>query len=244
MLTYERDATLAHRLDPRSKLLVQFGFAIAAFAHGSALVLGALTGLALLALGAARLSPVRVLRAYWFVVVLLAVTPLFAAVRLGPPWLAPRAALDSVVAGYRVILVLFVSGAYVRTTPVRGTRAAIQRHVPGRPGQLLGVGVGLVFRFFPLLLADLRSVQAAIRARAGDRRSTVDRLRRLALVGLWRALGRADRLALALRARCFAYNPTLPPLAFSRLDYPVLALAVVLAVSPLFPSVAALAAPV
>lgn len=233
MLTYERDGTLAHRLDPRSKLLAQVGFAVAVFAHGSALALGVLTGIAFLALAAARLSPLRVLRAYWFVVVLLAVTPLFAAVRFGSPWVAPRAAAESVVAGYRVILVLFVSGAYVRSTPVRGTRAAIQRHVPGRPGQLLGVGVGLVFRFFPLVLRDLQSARAAIRARAGDRRSAIERTRRLVLVGLGRALGRADRLALALRARCFAYNPTLPPLAFSWLDYPLVALAVALAASPL-----------
>ncbi len=233
MLTYERDGTLAHRLDPRSKLLVQVGFAVAVFAHGSALALGTLTGLAVLALGAARLSPLRVLRAYWFVVVLLAVTPLFAVVRFGSPWVVPGAAVDSLVAGYRVLLVLFVSGAYVRSTPVRATRAAIQRHVPGRPGQLFGVGVGLVFRFFPLLLGDLKSARAAIQARAGDRRSVIERTRRLALVGLGRALGRADRLALALRARCFAWNPTLPPLAFSRLDYPVLALAAGLAVSPL-----------
>lgn len=233
MLTYEPGATLAHRLDPRSKLLVQAGFAVAVFAHGSAIALAALTLLALSALAAARLSPVRVLRAYWFVLALLVVTPLFAVVRFGPPWLVPGAALEPAVAGYRVLLVLFVSGAYVRSTPVRAMRAAIQRHVPGRPGQLLGVGVGLVFRLFPLVLEDVRSARAAIRARAGDRLSAVERTRRLALVGVGRALWRADRLALALRARCFAYNPTLPLLAFSRPDYPALALAVALAASPL-----------
>jgi biotin transport system permease protein len=47
-----------------------------------------------------------------------------------------------------------------------------------------------------------------------------------------RSLARADRLSLALRARCFAYNPTLPALRFSRLDYPVLALSVGLALTP------------
>ncbi len=233
MLTYEPDATLAHRLDPRSKLLVQVGFAVAVFGHGTGFALGVLTLVAAAALATARLSPLRVLRAYRFVLVLLAVAPLFAAIRLQPPWLAPQRAVGSVVAGYRVVLVLFVSGAYVRSTPVRAMRAAIQRHVPGRPGQLLGVGVGLVFRFFPILQRDLRSTRAAIRARGGDRRSVVERTRRLALVGLWRALGRADRLALALRARCFAWNPTLPPLAFSRPDYPVLGVSVLLAASPL-----------
>lgn len=233
MLTYEPDTTLAHRLDPRSKLLVQAGFAIAVFAHGSVIALAGLTLLALSALAAARLSPVRVLRAYWFVLVLLSITPLFAVVRFGSPWLVPGAVFEPAVAGYRVLLVLFVSGAHVRSTPVRAMRASIQRHVPGRPGQLLGIGVGLVFRFFPLVLGDIQGARDAIRARAGDRLSAVERARRLALVGLRRALGRADSLALALRARCFAYNPTLPPLAFSRLDYPALALGAALAASPL-----------
>jgi biotin transport system permease protein len=39
-----------------------------------------------------------------------------------------------------------------------------------------------------------------------------------ATAGLSRAFGRADRLALALRARCLAWNPTLPALSFSRRD--------------------------
>jgi biotin transport system permease protein len=33
-----------------------------------------------------------------------------------------------------------------------------------------------------------------------------------------RAFGRADSLALALRARCFSWNPTLPALRFTWLD--------------------------
>jgi len=126
---------------------------------------------------------------------------------------------------------LLVAGTYVHTTPVRESRAAIQRHVPGRVGQLLGVGVGLVFRLTPVLLADLQRIGEAIDARAGENLSTVERLRRLALVGLRRAFDRAGRLSLALRARCFAWNPTLPEIAFSRLDVPVLVLSVGLALS-------------
>jgi biotin transport system permease protein len=48
-----------------------------------------------------------------------------------------------------------------------------------------------------------------------------------------RTLARADRLALALRARCFAWNPTLPPLRFRRRDSLVVALALALAGSVL-----------
>lgn len=47
----------------------------------------------------------------------------------------------------------------------------------------------------------------------------------VAVASLNRAFARADRFALALRARCFAWNPTLPPLAFGRADYVVLAAA-------------------
>ncbi|MFC4551663.1 energy-coupling factor transporter transmembrane protein EcfT, partial [Halorussus sp. GCM10023401] len=36
------------------------------------------------------------------------------------------------------------------------------------------------------------------------------------------------RFSLALRARCFAWNPTLPPLSTSRVDVPVLAASVAL----------------
>jgi biotin transport system permease protein len=233
MLTYEPGATMAHGLDPRSKLLAQVGFAVAAFSHPTPAVMGLLTLVALGCLAAARLSPLRVLRAAWFLLVMLLVAAGLAAMTLGDPWLRPARAADSLRSSYRVVLVLFVAGAYVRSTPVRDTRAAIQRHVPGRPGQLLGVGIALVYRFLPVLQADLRSVRDAIRARGGQRRSAVDRARYIVRGGLRRALRRADRLAIALRARCFAWNPTLPRLRFGRLDYAVLGMGLALALSPL-----------
>jgi biotin transport system permease protein len=233
MLRYEPGSTLLHRLDPRSKLLAQGAFAVAALAHDSRIGLGLVTLLALAVLAVARLSPVRVLREFWYVLVVLALAPLFATVVVGPPWIVLERGIPSVLAGYQVVLVLFVSAAYVTTTPVRGTRAAIQRHVPGKAGQLLGVGAGLVFRLFPVMVEDLERIRDAIRARGGGSRPLTDRIARITRVGLARAFERADRLALALRARCFAWNPTLPELSFSRLDYVVVLVSIGLAVSPL-----------
>lgn len=233
MLEYRPAETLAHRLDPRSKLLFQGGFAVAVFVHDSPVALGLLTLVALGTLRAARLSPVRVGYAFRFVLVLLALGPVFAVVEFGPPWFVPERAVGSVVSGYQVLLMLFVAGAYVRSTPVRASRAAIQRHVPGRFGQSLGVGVALVFRFTPVLRADLRRGRDALRARAGQRRSAIERVRRLTIVGLRRAFERAERLSLALRARCFAWNPTLPELRFSWSDYAVAEAGLLLAASPL-----------
>jgi len=233
MLSYRPGATFAHRLDARSKLLFQVGFAIAAFARPTPTRLGALTILAGLALLAGRLSPVAVVRSYWFVFLVLLLSPVSAVVSISQPVIEFGRATESLLAVSRVVLVLFVGSAYVRTTPVRESRAVIQRHVPGRLGQALGVGVALTVRFLPVLRRDLLSVRDAIRARGGENRSVVDRAQRIAIVGLARALDRADRLSVALRARCFAWNPTLPEMAFQRRDYPVLLLGVALALSPL-----------
>lgn len=234
MLTYEAGSTLAHRLDARSKMAFQVGFAVAAFAHPTPWWLGSLAILAALVLAAGELSPITVVRSYWFVFLVLLGSPALALVSFGPPWIAPVRALDPFLAVSRVALVFFVGAAYVRSTPVRETRGAIQRYVPGRAGQLLGVGVALTFRFLPVLRRDLLAVREAIRARGGDRRSILDRARRIGTTGLARALERSDRLSVALRARCFAWNPTPPALAFKRADYPVVALGVGLALSPLY----------
>lgn len=233
MLRYGAGDTLAHRLDPRTKLLFQFGLAIAAAARPTpAWVLG-LTLVGALTLLAGRVSPLVVGRAYRVVLVVLAAGPLLAGVALGPPWFRVEPAIDSVWAVGRVVPVLLVSAVYVRTTPVRETRAAIQWLLPGRIGRVLGVGVSLLFRLLPAISRDVRTVQEAMAARLGSERSVFDRARRIGVRSLQQSFLRADRLALALRARCFAWNPTLPPLSFARTDYPVLAMGVTLGLSPL-----------
>lgn len=218
MLTYDPGDSLAHRLDPRTKLFVQFAFVAAAFAHttpGGLAALSVVTGGLLLA---ADTSPLRTLWAYRFVLPFLVVSPVVEGLTLGSPWFVPSDAVFPLLSSYRVVLILLVSAAYVRTTPVRETRAAIQRTVPGKPGQFLGIGVALVFRFLPVLRDDVRRAREAAAARLGTERRLDERMQLAATAGFSRAFGRADRLALALRARCLAWNPTLPALAFARRD--------------------------
>jgi len=233
MLSYRPGDTVAHRLDPRSKLLIQFGLAIAVFTFSSPSVLAAATLFGLVVLAAAGLSPFAVVRSYWVVFAVLALAPLVAGVALGPPWFRAEPAARSLQAVARVIPLLFVSAAYLTTTTVRETRAAVQRLVPGKAGQLFGVGMALVIRLFPVLLGDAREVRDAVRARGGERRSPLARARLLTVRVLQRTMARSDRLGMALRVRCFAWNPTLPPLAFESRDYPALAVGVALSLSPL-----------
>ncbi|MFB6311879.1 MAG: energy-coupling factor transporter transmembrane protein EcfT [Salinirussus sp.] len=234
MIEYVPGGTIAHRLDPRAKLAFQFGFAIAAFGAGMLWELAATFAVGVLALAVARLSPIRALRAYWVVLILLVLGPLGAGLRLGPPWFAVDAAVSSLWSVARVVPVLLVSAAYVHSTPARDTRAAIQRTVPGRLGALLGLGVGLTFRFVPLVRADVTRIREAIAARGGESRSVRDRAGRLAILSVSRAFARADALGVALRARCLAYNPTLPSLAFTRADWLLLAVSLAFALSILY----------
>lgn len=229
MLTYEPGTTVAHRLDPRSKLAFQIGFAVLVFATSSLPTLGVLAGVATASLLAARLSPLRALRAYWLVVAVLALGPVLGGLSFGPPWFRVDGALTSLWRVVRIVPLLFVSAAFVHSTPVRDTRAAIQRTVPGRFGQLLGVGVGLTFRFVPILRGDVSRIRTAIRARGGDTRSVRERVTRITTLAVVRAFRRSESLSTALRARCFAYNPTLPALEFGRADYLVVVLSAALA---------------
>lgn len=228
MLRYQPGDSLAHRLDPRTKLCFQLAFAAVAFAYTSPRGLLAVGTLGLLALAAADTNPLRVVWAYRFVMPFLLAAPAVAMLTLGPPWLVPAAAVDPALASVRNLLVIAVGGGYIRTTSVTDSRAAIQRTVPGRPGQFLGLGIELVARFLPVLRRDLLAMRDAEAARLGTDRPLGKRMSTLAAVGLNRAFRRADRLSAAMQARCLSWNPTLPPLGFGWVDYPIVGLSLLL----------------
>lgn len=223
--SYVPDDSVAHRLDPRTKLLVQVAFAAAAYAYTTATGLALLTPLAAACVRAAGGSIRETAWGYRWAAPVLLIAPLLAGATLGAPWFRIDRAIVTGFASYRVGLILLVAGAFVRSTSARESRAAIQRTIPGRPGQFLGIGVGLVFRFLPLLRRDLVTARDAMQARGGEQLPVRERMRIVATTGIDRAFSRADRLALALNARCLAWNPTLPRLRFRRIDVGGLAVA-------------------
>ncbi|WP_435067879.1 energy-coupling factor transporter transmembrane component T family protein [Haloplanus sp. C73] len=220
--------TVVHRLDPRTKLFVQAAVAIAAFAHTTPRGLLALTGFALAVCWLAATPVLASLRSYRAFLPFLVAAPVVEGLTLGGPWFVLADAVTPALASYRVLLLLLVSTAYIRTTRVRASRAAIQSLLPGRAGVVLGAGVGFVLRFLPLLREDLSTIRSAMDARLGSTRSLRERIRLVGVTGLRRVFARADRFALALQARCFAWNPTLPPLAPTWRDAPAVAVGVAL----------------
>lgn len=210
--------TVAHRLDPRTKLLLQVSFAVAAFSRTDVAGLLVLTMLAAGIVVGAGLPIAGTLGQYRLALLLLTVAPIVEFVGPFEPGFAVQEGGRTALASYRVLLILLVGAAFIHTTSLREARAAIQWFVPGRPGQVLGVGLAFVGRFLPLLRDDLRRQRQAMRARAGRARPRRERMRFLAVGGANRALRRGDRFADALKGRCFAWNPTLPALAYTRID--------------------------
>lgn len=208
------DRTVVDRLDPRSKLAAQAALAAAAFAHTTPTGLAVLTALVAVGVGLARTSPVALLWPYRFLVPLLLAAPVLAAVELSPPWIDLSEAVRPTLAGYRTGVLVAVGGLYVHTTPVRDSEAAIAWLLPGRPGRLVAVSVGLVFRFLPAIREEARRTKAAMDVRLGGERPLHEQLRLFTERLVVRLDRRADRLAFALRARCLSYNPTYPPLSF------------------------------
>ncbi len=218
MFGYRPDGSFAHRLDPRTKIFVQLAFAAAVYVHTTPRGLAVLGLVAVGCLRAAGGSLRRVVLAYRALIPVLILAPLVAGATWGDPWFEIQDACHTGLASLRVGLIILVAAGYVRSTPPRKSQAAVQRTVPGRPGQFLGIGVGLVFRFLPLLRRDLLAMRDASRTRLGSTRSLGHRIQTLATVGLAKALRRADRLAIALQARCLSWNPTPPPLRFTPVD--------------------------
>ena len=121
-----------------------------------------------------------------------------------------------------------VGGCGCGTTPVGGSEGACQRRVRGRGGRRLGVALGVVCRFLPLVRRELAATRGAMRLRLGAERPWHGRFQLLTTTALARTFRRADRLADALRVRCLAWNPTLPELRFGRADAVGLACALAL----------------
>ncbi|MFB6167871.1 MAG: energy-coupling factor transporter transmembrane protein EcfT [Haloferacaceae archaeon] len=220
-----RPESYAARLDPRTKLAVQFAAAVLVLASPRA-GLSVVVALALVACAAARVDPLATLWEARAVVPLLVAAPAVESLTLGPPWVVPADAVDPAVAVARVPPLYLLGAAYAASTPPRESRAAVTWLVPGRAGVVLGSGVELLFRLLPRMRADLVSARRAANARLLDQRNALERIRVIGVTGVARAFRRADALALGLRARAFSTNPTLPTLALSRADAPALAFSV------------------
>ena len=132
-----------------------------------------------------------------------------------------------VVVVWRIMLVVLAGLSFVATTRPVDIKAAVEwflRPIPRIPRARIGTMMGLVLRFIPLIFTQAGEILDAQRARAVEhRKNPYYRLIKFVIPFFMRTFETADRLAIAMEARCYSENRTDPQLSTRRQDYMVLA---------------------
>ncbi len=241
---YFPGTTLAHRLDPRTKLLAVIFYIVAVFSCHSAWGYGIM---ALTLAVAARISKVGVralfrgLRPVLFIIVFTAVLNLFYTPGevIWSQWVF-KITREGVYTALAMVLriTLLITGTFLltyTTSPIRLTDglesllSPLKRlHVPVHE---LAMMMSIALRFIPTLIEETDKIMSAQKARGADFETggIVRRARALIplLVPLFvSAIRRADELATAMECRCYhggEGRTKLHVLRFAARDYAVLA---------------------
>ncbi len=230
--------TVAHRIDPRAKLVLLLMASAASFAAPAPWGMGLAAAGLVAVLAASRTSPATVLRGLRPAALVLALSVLSNAVVLvGQPGVSVDGLTRSAVVVCRIALVVGFALSFSATTAPPAIADGIAALMA--PLRRLGVPVGSVamsasiaLRFVPLTVEEVDRIRCAQRAR-GARLDEGGLLRRLAswgqvlvplMVGLFR---RADELAAAMCDRCYTGEQTMLLAPLSPRDWATLAIGVV-----------------
>lgn len=211
-----------HRLDPRSKLLLAFGFIIALFAIDSGaayLVLGAATLLVIMVSTVPLRMILRGLRPILVIVSLTLVMHVFTTqegvlwFKLGFLRIYSGGVLTGLMLAFRLVLLVMATSIMTLTTsPISLTDGIESLLRPfkriGVPAHELAMMMTIALRFIPTLIEEAEKIMKAQLARGADFESggLIKRAKALLplLIPLFiSAFRRADELAMAMEARCY-----------------------------------------
>lgn len=216
---YRHRSTPLHALDARIKLAGLMAVSTATLAAGP---FGLLPASALAAIGF-RQSGIPLRRALremrYFLVLLVGVwivrgwtTPGEPLVAWGAAAISRQGILEGAMLCWRWLLIVCLGLSMCAATRSSDIRAAVEwflRPLPGAAAHKVGTMIGLLMRFIPVILAQAAATAEAQRARAVEnRKNPVYRLGRLGMPLVRRTFLMADRLAMAMEARCYGDQRT------------------------------------
>ncbi len=228
ILGYQPGASPLHALDARVKVAGLAVISVASLsAQGAALVLACTVTTIGIALARCPLIACFVAMK-WYMVLLFCVVVARTLSTPGDPLLPYGVALaiplvealpmswQGLVAGIllalRLVLVALLGLLLTLTTRPSHLRAAVEwflAPIPLIPHRQVATMIGLLVRFIPVILNQAAEVGEALRARASDNRvNPWRRMTALAMPLLRRTFVTADRLAMAMEARCYGSERT------------------------------------
>jgi len=141
---------------------------------------------------------------------------------------------EGILVSWRLVLVVMFSLLLVASTKSRDIKAAVEWFLtpfPFIPAKRVAVMIGLIIRFIPLIFDQAGETADAQRARGiENRRNPIYRLSKLAIPLIRRVFETADRLILAMEARCYTENRTNFEFSLTRTDWTALASVLILCI--------------
>ncbi len=127
---------------------------------------------------------------------------------------------------WRLVIIALLGFLFVATTPPSAVKAAVQWFLKPFgfvPAKHIATMMGLIVRFIPVILNQVKETAAAQRARCLDnRKNPLYRLMRLGIPLIRRTFEQADSLVVAMEARCYSENRTDAALSVTRIDWAAL----------------------
>ena len=212
---YRPGASLAHQLDVRFKLLFLILISLATL-NGQPAGLAILTVLALGVAIQGRLplpEAVREMKIFGWLLLLVFIAralstpgePAFRILFLAPTLPGLR---DGLLVCWRLVLVVLFGFVVIATSRSADLKTAVVwflKPFPHIPGPRIGTMMGLMVRFIPMIMEQARETTDAQKARCVDsKRNPVYRIVKLVVPLARRIFEDADKLALAMEARCYS----------------------------------------
>ncbi|MGW8303485.1 MAG: energy-coupling factor transporter transmembrane component T family protein [Desulfobacterales bacterium] len=228
--SFQPGTSLLHKLDVRFKLLFLILISLVSLGGGFT-GLGVLTGLVTALSIHSRLplkSGFREFRFFLiFLVLILAArmltTPGTAIIEFKSFAITRPGLISGVLICWRMVIIAFVGFLFVFTTPSSEIKAAVEWFLKPAafiPGKRIATMMGLIARFIPVILNQAKETAEAQRARCVEnRRNPLYRIVRLGVPLIRRTFEQADRLIVAMEARCYSENRTDPELSATRTDW-------------------------
>lgn len=209
---FKDEDTPIHSLDPRVKIVLIAGLSsVLIFAD-----FWQITLVGILVILSGWIGKVNLIKSFWetriFLVLLIFIFSIHALFTSGDPlfslWKLEVTAEGVVYGGKivsRLILIVSLGFVYSSTTPPEGTRAAFEWFLRPLPinEKVVGTSASIGIRFFPMAVEEAQSVQMAQKARCIEGAGILRRLKGVVSPLLVRAFKRAEKISLAMDARCY-----------------------------------------
>jgi biotin transport system permease protein len=130
---------------------------------------------------------------------------------------------EGAVVCWRLVIVIMTGLSFVLTTRPSEIKAAVEwilKPFPGVPGKKVATMMSLTLRFIPVIFDQAKETLDAQKARGVEnRKNPIYRLKMLGIPIMRRTFERADKISLAMAARCYSENRTDPRLSCRAKDW-------------------------